>query len=113
MRPNLTLITNPQKPKDARRERDPEPAKDILKDWFKMTEKKYESALVMAGKRSFYLGRKIHRSLKPGDVSFLFSAPRMGATAILLKIVEEYNDAEFPILYINPKMERTEFISRL
>ena len=113
MRPNLVLITNPQKPREEKKKKNLEPAKDILKDWFKMTEKKYESALTMAGTRSFHLGYKIRDSLKPGDVSFLFSAPKMGATAILLKIIEEYNEAEFPILYVNSEMERTEFITRL
>ena len=113
MRPNLTLITNPQKPKDSQKNGNPEPVKDILSDWFKMTEKKYESALVPAGIHSFYLGHKIHQSIKPGMVSFLFSAPKMGATAILLKIVEEYNEGGYPILYVNPEMERTEFITRL
>ena len=113
MRPNLTLITNPREPKGVKKKENPESAKSLLKDWFKMTEKKYESALTMAGTRSFYLGYKIRDLLKPGDVSFLFSAPKVGATAILMKIIEEYNEAEFPILYVNSEMERTEFITRL
>ena len=113
MPPHLRLISNPISPQEVKKKLDPEPAKCILPGWFRGIEKKYETGSTKLGTQPFYLGNIVRNRLNPGDVTLLVSEPYSGATAVLLKIVEEYNYAGLPVLYSSSALKRYHFLNRL
>jgi len=115
MTKTLTLLTNSSTSvtPTERTRRTLEPIKSLLNNWFVLTEKKYEEGLVTVGSRSFRVGNKVHSALKAGEICWFFSAPQLGATATLLKIIEEYLQVKKPVLYVNPVIERSKFAARL
>ena len=111
----LTLLTNSSAPVTPveRTQITLEPIKSLLNNWFVLTEKKYEEGLVTVGSRSFRIGSKVHSTLKTGEICWFFSVPQLGATATLLKIIEEYLQIEKTVLYANSVLEKGEFAARL
>lgn len=89
------------------------PMRPMLNEWFRGLERRYEEyprqfdqppAVIRGYCDDLYIG---------GDVVILYARPQTGATALLMKLLLEFYEAERPVLYASSHVDTMNFMSRL
>lgn len=101
----LRLISNSARPRAGKGEgKGCENMRPLFTDWFRVIEKRYESRSKQYAKSPCLLAKRLTASLNPGEVAFLFAEPQTGSTALLLKILEEYQSSDFLLCFHPQKL---------